>query len=82
MNKWSDNLNPSSGWGSQEDVVVKRGEEMTSWKAFFWEFARGSKSSEKDWGSERIRMCCDMNVKVRWKFKDWMIARLKRMKNE
>lgn len=78
MNNWIYNLNPSSGWASQEKTAGKRAGGRTSGNAFFWEFARGNESTERDWGSERIRMCSVMNIRVRGIFN----SRLERMKNE
>lgn len=40
-------LNPNGGWVTEEKTAGKRPDEMTSWNAFFWEFARENESAEK-----------------------------------
>lgn len=56
-------LNTNGGWTTEEEKSGKRPDEMTSWNAFFWEFARGNESAEKNWNwKRRIIICYVMNV--------------------
>lgn len=40
-------LNTNGGWTTEEETAGKRPDEIISWNAFFWAFARENESAEK-----------------------------------